>query len=318
MPLPNLSRLQQRPTGRLADSAAWVFVQRLKRKKEDPHRDPITTEDWRAHVRKREGDGPTPENGWILEVNAGDGKRTPELEYLYDVEALAQHLLNGGKSPISRLPAHRDDMRECIDAANAIRRAKGLPELKRMTPRAEPMGDELPPLPLVSRDAAAARQAGRNVPEREAQRQWLRDVAGAEPLQWMPGHGPAADRRREIRSRWSGTVYPPLSEGVRSEYEQWYRALPEGATASFLRNADTIYQIPRLIFDEATLARSMTQLLTMLDRLLQEAPAQRGAGLSGLYAMADAGRTAWLGDDRDALTDWMNKLWQVIGVWKGQ
>lgn len=316
MPLPNLCHLQQQqPTGRLANATEWVFVQRLKKGRPHPNRDPITTEDWRAHVRKREGDGPAPENGWMLEVNTGDGKRTPEPGYLYDIEALAQHLINGGTSPISRLPAHRDDARECIDAANAIRRAKGLPNLERMTPRAEPLG-ELPPLPRVSR--AAAREAGRNVPAREEQLRWLQQAAGAEPPEWMPRHGPMSQRRRELRSRWSGNVYPPLSDGVQSEYEEWYRALPEGATASFLRNADMVYQIPRLVFDEAALSRSMTHLLTMLDRLLQEAPAQQGTNLRGLYAMAGAGRSAWMGNDPGGPTDWMNTLWQVIGVWKRQ
>ena len=79
-----------------------------------------------------------------------------------------------------------------------------------------------------------------------------------------------------------------------------------------------IYQIPRLVYDEAALSRSMTHLLTMLDRLLQEAPAQQGTNLRGLYAMAAAGRTAWMGNDPGGPTDWMNKLWQMIGVWKAQ
>lgn len=278
MPLPNLSNLRQRPTGHLQNSAEW-----LNKQGGNPNRDPITTEDWRAEVRKAEEDGPPPENGWILEVDTGDRKRTPEPGYLYDVEALAQHLLNGGKSPISRLPAHEDDKRECINMANDLRRAKGLPNLKPMTPGAPPAGDELPPLPALSR------AAGRHVSDAE-------------------------ERRREVRSRWSGTVYPPLSENDQSRYEEWYLAIPEGGTESFLRNANAIYRNPSLVVDEAVLSESMTQLLTMLDRLLLEAPA---AAVTGLYTMAADGRLASMGENQDVRTNWMDNLWQMVGAWNG-
>ena len=175
MALPNLSALQQQPTGRLQNAHAWLGVRRFKR--EDPNTDPITLKDWRAWVRDPD-DGLVPKYGWVLEVNTGDGKRTPEIQYLYDVEELAQHLINGGDSPTSRLPAHRDDRDECIARANELRRARGLSDL-------EPQGGEQspPPLPLtVTRDRrrnnaastdpelmraheAAARAASREVQE---------------------------------------------------------------------------------------------------------------------------------------------------------
>jgi len=115
--LPNLASLSL-ATGRLQNARAWVAVRRFK--KEEPNTDPITLNDWRAWKRE-EGDGPVPKYGWILEVDKGDGKRTPEPQYLYDVEELAKHLINGGVSPLSRLPAHKKDMEECIDKANELR-----------------------------------------------------------------------------------------------------------------------------------------------------------------------------------------------------
>ena len=168
--LPNLSALKQQPTGRLANANEWVGVQRFR--KREPNVDPITAEDWRGWVRKREGDGPAPKEGWILDVDTGDGKRTPELKYLYDIDKLAQHLVRNGTSPISRLPAHKDDMRECIIKANQLRMARdpnaellpvpeedvvnpyysqsyleSLPDPDWEEPRYAPSEPEFPPLP---------------------------------------------------------------------------------------------------------------------------------------------------------------------------
>jgi len=160
MALPNLSALQQQPTGRLQNAHAWLGVRRFKG--EEPSTDPITLKDWRAWVRDAD-DGPVPKYGWVLEVDTGDGKRTPEIQYLYDVQELAQHLLNGGASPTSRLPAHRDDRDECIARANALRRARGLSDL-------EPQGGEQspPPLPIVVRRDRRQDNAAADDPELEA------------------------------------------------------------------------------------------------------------------------------------------------------
>lgn len=160
MALPNLSGLQQQPTGRLQNAHAWLGVRRFK--KEEPNTDPITLKDWRAWVRDAD-DGPVPKYGWVLEVDTGDGRRTPEIQYLYDVQELAQHLLNGGDSPTSRLPAHRDDRDECIARANEIRRARGLSDLESQGGEESP-----PPLPIVVRRDRRQNNAAADDPELEA------------------------------------------------------------------------------------------------------------------------------------------------------
>ena len=157
MPLPNLSALPQQPTGRLQNAHAWLGVRRFKR--EEPSTDPITLKDWRAWVRDAD-DGPVPKYGWVLEVDTGNGKRTPEIQYLYDVEELAQHLINGGDSPTSRLPAHRDDRDECIARANALRRARGLSDLEPQRGEQSP-----PPQPIVVRRDRRQNNAATDDPE---------------------------------------------------------------------------------------------------------------------------------------------------------
>jgi len=346
--LPNLSSLSL-ATGRLQNANAWLFVQRLK--KNEPSRDPITTEDWRADVRKEEGDGPAPKYGWILEVDAGDGKRTPEPGYLYDVEALAQHLLNGGTSPLSRLPAHDDDKKACIDKANAIRRAKRLPELKRMSPEALPES-ELPPLPALSR--AAAREHGRNVPEAEAnglsaafrearEIVWARRAeerarqANEARLEEIPLVGwvrprtqaetAARNRRRETRQRWRGTDYPELPDDVRAGLEDWLRVLPEDDVQSFIVYAGEALRVPNIVNDEM-LTWTMDRLLMRLDWLIQEANAVlvvRRPAAERIPGWADSmqsftdfvgrGRGIHRGRDQDAMTEWVDYLWQMVGAW---
>ena len=336
MPLPNLSKLRQRPTGHLQNANAWLFVQRLK--KDAPNRDPITTEDWRAEVREAEKDGPAPKNGWILVVDK-DGVPTPEPQYLYDVEALAQHLLNGGVSPLSRLPPNEKDKWDCIKEANRIRADK-VPPLGPL----QRMGNELPQLGLRpvrnNNDRLhddefydASRRAQTRVEEMRAFRRARLNEIAQEPRpdpERMPPYRPE-ERRRRMRESWGGELYPILTEGVQGRYEEWYRVLPEGATGSFLLNASLIFQVPS-IADDDVLARCMTQLLALLDRLIQEAetappgPARRAnwaaavwrTRIDGLKAFAREGHAARTGEDQDAMTSWVDSLWQVVGVWKGQ
>lgn len=336
MPLPNLSALQQRPTGYLQNTEDWLDEQ-----KGNPNRDPITTEDWRAEVREAEEDGPPPENGWILVVDKG-GVPTPEPQYLYDVEALAQHLLNGGVSPLSRLPPNEKDKWDCINEANRIRADK-VPPLGPL----QRMGNELPQLGLRpvrnNNDRLhddefydASRRAQTRVEEMRAFRRARLNEIAREPRPdppMMPQYSPE-ERRRRMRESWGGELYPMLTEGVQGRYEEWYRALPEGAAGSFLRNASLIFQIPSIV-DDDVLARAMAQLLMLLDRLIREAEgsgvgwaaagwaaaraaAAWRASMEDLAAFAREGHAARMAQNQDAMTSWVDSLWQVVGVWKGQ
>ena len=162
--LPNLSALRQQPTGQKQKVCEWLDA--CAKKGKDPDRDPITNLDWRQEVRDaEEDDQPVAKLGWILKVIDPVTKQVVEEDqYLYDIEQLAQHLVNGGVSPMTRAEPDDADRNDLIALANEMRgnRVPPLPPL-------QPQRDEeppLPPLPVLSR--AAARAHGRNVPEAEA------------------------------------------------------------------------------------------------------------------------------------------------------
>jgi len=327
MPLPNLSALRQRPTGHLQNAEEWLDEQGG-----NPNRDPITTEDWRAGVREQEEDGPPPENGWILVVDK-DGVPTPEPQYLYDVEALAQHLLNGGVSPLSRLPPNRKDKQACINKANKIREKKHLPKLQRMTPGAPPAGDELPPLP------APSRAHGRNVPEAEANATTFREVremvqarrAEERRQQARSVAGQAPAWRRRIRERWGGGAHPILTAENRDRYEGWLRALPPSAVEAFLRDASPIFQRPQIV-DDVEFTLGLMDLRGLLDALIQQAetapagPARAApwaaeaweATMDDFRSFAQGAEIPFVEDDQDAMTAWVNSVWQMLEAWRAR
>ena len=146
--LPNLSALGQTPTGHLQQ--VFVWLSNREKKGQEPNRDPISAMDWRAWVRvKEEDDEPVPPHGWILKViDPKTGEVVVEDDYLYEIERLAQHLVNGGNSPISRFEVEEEDKQDCIKAANELRANRKPPEPP-LQP--QPNADPEPPMPLMVR-----------------------------------------------------------------------------------------------------------------------------------------------------------------------
>ena len=100
--LPNLSSLSLATGVRVPASERWG-------------NDPVTLEPWKRG-----------QYGWLLktyhEGKDGEPSKFKHERYLYDIEKLARWLLQNPTSPMTRQPADKQDMEDCIAEANRLRK----------------------------------------------------------------------------------------------------------------------------------------------------------------------------------------------------
>lgn len=115
---PNLSSLPA--TGDKRNRRRWLQSQRLRNPDRAPNPDPITLEEWSGEKRDAK-DGPAPKHGWVLHVRDKKGNHVIEDQYLYNIDALAKHLIAHGTSPTTRRGVSHFEMKRCVQAANELR-----------------------------------------------------------------------------------------------------------------------------------------------------------------------------------------------------
>ena len=102
--LPNLSSLSLATGVRVPASERWGD-------------DPLTLEPWKKGKGKY---------GWLLktyhEGKDGEPGKFKHERYLYNIEKLARWLLQNPTSPMTRQPADKQDMEDCIAEANRLRK----------------------------------------------------------------------------------------------------------------------------------------------------------------------------------------------------
>ena len=115
---PNLSSLPA--TGDKRNRRRWLQIQRRRDPDREPNPDPITLEEWPGEKRDAK-DGPAPKTGWVLRVLDENYNYVFEDQHLYNIDALARHLISNGFSPTTRRRVTHDEMKRCVEAANELR-----------------------------------------------------------------------------------------------------------------------------------------------------------------------------------------------------